>query len=139
MTTMIDERSTKITKPENPPPVEKLLDLVETTLEDDKAEQVVVIELTGKTEIADYLVVASGTSQRHVSAMSDHLHRSIKAAGVKSVAIEGHQQCDWVLLDAGDIIVHLFRPEVREFYNLEKIWTTPGDVPTSETATGASA
>lgn len=121
----------------NPPPVAKVLDLVETTLEDDKADQVVVIELAGKTEIADYLVIASGTSQRHVGAMTDHLHRGIKGLGVKSVAVEGDQQCDWVLIDAGDIIVHLFRPEVREFYNLEKIWATPGIVSDAETAIGA--
>ena len=102
---------------------------METTLDDDKAEQTVVVELAGKTEIADYLVIASGTSQRHVGAMADHLQRGIKELGVKAVAVEGLGQCDWVLIDAGDVIVHLFRPEVREFYNLEKIWTAPAADP----------
>lgn len=102
-----------------------VLKLVETSLDDDKAEDVVVIELVGKTYIADYLVIASGTSQRHVGAMAEHLQREIKKRGVKGVAVEGRSHCDWVLIDAGDVIVHLFRPEVREFYNLEKIWTDP--------------
>ena len=102
---------------------------METTLEDDKAENAVVIELAGKTEIADFLVIASGTSKRHVGAMADHLQRSLKGMGVKRLAVEGNIQCDWVLIDAGDIIVHLFRPEVREFYNLEKIWITPSAEP----------
>ncbi len=109
-----------------------MLDLVETTLEDDKAEQIVVIELTGKTEIADYLVIASGTSQRHVGAMTDHLQRKLKSVGLKGVAVEGAGQCDWVLIDGGDIIIHLFRPEVREFYNLEKIWSSPAAAPANE-------
>ncbi len=102
---------------------------METTLEDDKAENAVVIELAGKTEIADFLVIASGTSKRHVGAMADHLQRSLKVMGVERLAVEGNIQCDWVLIDAGDIIVHLFRPEVREFYNLEKIWIAPSAEP----------
>lgn len=132
---MGEERSTAIPNAENPLPVDKVLDMVETTLEDDKAEKVVVIDLTGKTEIADFLVIASGTSQRHVGAMSDHLQRRMKGVGLKGVAVEGHAQSDWVLIDGGDIIVHLFRPEVREFYNLEKIW----DAPAAEPAAGVPA
>lgn len=103
----------------------KVLKFVETYLDDDKAEDIVVIDLEGKTEIADYLVVATGTSQRHVGAMTDHIQRNLKTQGVKGIAVEGTPQCDWVLIDAGDVIVHLFRPEVRDFYNLEKIWTAP--------------
>ena len=80
------------------------------------------IELAGKTSVADYMVVASGTSNRHVSAMTDHLRRQLRTAGVKRTAIEGDQHCDWVLVDAGDIIIHLFRPEVRDFYKIEKLW-----------------
>tara|TARA_B100000674_G_C37256364_1_gene652488 strand:- start:112 stop:372 length:261 start_codon:yes stop_codon:yes gene_type:complete len=68
------------------------------------------------------VVIASGTSQRHVGAMADHLRKKIKSNGIKGVSIEGHGQCDWVLIDAGDVIIHLFRPEVREFYNIEKMW-----------------
>ena len=102
-----------------------VLKLVKTYLDDDKAEDIAVIDLKGKTEIADYLVIATGTSKRHVGSMADHIHRNLKNKGVKGIAIEGMPQCDWVLLDAGDVIVHLFRPEVRDFYNLEKIWTAP--------------
>ncbi len=108
----------KPTQPEN----KKLLKLVEATLDDDKALDVVVINLNGKTEIADYMVVASGTSSRQVGAMAEHLRDTIKQSGVQHVALEGHAKCDWVLIDAGDIVIHLFRPEVRDFYSLEKMW-----------------
>lgn len=97
-----------------------------TSLEDDKAEDEVVIDLSGKSTLADYIVIASGRSQRQVGAMADHLIEKLKKAGVKSVAVEGQPQCDWVLVDAGDIVVHLFRPEVREFYKLEKLWGPVG-------------
>jgi len=76
----------------------------------------------GKADIADFLVIASGNSHRHVSALANHIQRQIKTVGKKNTAIEGLKHCDWVLIDAGDIIIHLFRPEVRNFYNLEKIW-----------------
>jgi len=98
---------------------------VEASLDDDKAEDLVVIDLSGKTTIADYMVVATGRSQRHVGAMSDHLVEKLKKAGLRSVPAEGVPQCDWVLLDAGDVIVHLFRPDVRAFYNIEKMWGYP--------------
>ncbi|MBP5857802.1 ribosome silencing factor [Marivibrio halodurans] len=96
--------------------------LVERSLDDDKAQAVTVIDLTGKSTIADHMVIASGTSRRQVSAMADHLMERIKAAGVTHPAIDGQEQGDWVLIDAGDVVVHLFRPEVRAFYNLEKMW-----------------
>ncbi len=80
-----------------------------------------MIDLRGKSSIADHLVVASGRSQRQVGAMADHLVEKLKRAGLR-VSAEGMQQCDWVLIDGGDIIVHLFRPEVRAFYNIEKMW-----------------
>ena len=115
-----------ITKPKRIPPVTDVLHLVETSLDTDKAENVVVIDLTGKTEIADYLIIATGTSQRQVGALSDHLQRKMKSFGLGSVAVEGEPQCDWVLIDAGDVIVHLFRPDVRDSYNLEKIWMDSG-------------
>ena len=95
---------------------------METSLDHDKAENIVVVDLSGKTAIADYLVIASGTSKRHVSAMADHIQRRMKGVGLKGIAVEGWKQCDWVLIDAGDLIVNLFRPEVRVFYNLEKLW-----------------
>jgi ribosome-associated protein len=95
--------------------------LVATTLDDLKAEDVVVIDLKGRTSIADSMVIATGRSQRQVGAMADYVERALKQAGQK-VSVEGVPQCDWVLVDGGDIIVHLFRPEVRAFYNLEKMW-----------------
>ncbi|MCZ4282319.1 ribosome silencing factor [Kiloniella laminariae] len=99
-----------------------MLDLVRNSLENDKAEDIVVIELAGKSSIADYMVIATGNSNRQVSAMSDHLLRGLKSTGMKSIIAEGKDRGDWVLVDAGDVVVHLFRPEVRAFYNLEKMW-----------------
>lgn len=99
-----------------------LLDLVKTSLDDDKAEDLVVIDLAGKSTIGDFMVVATGRSQRQVAAMADHLVVKLKQSGIKDAAIEGKTQGDWVLIDAGDVIVHLFRPEVREFYGIEKMW-----------------
>lgn len=93
-----------------------------TSLEDDKAEDILAIDIRGKSSFADMLIVASGRSARHVGALADHVMRKLKEAGVKEVNIEGLPHCDWVLVDAGDIVVHLFRPEVRSFYNIEKIW-----------------
>lgn len=93
------------------------------SLDDDKAEDVVTIDLRGKSSMADYLVIASGRSTRQVGAMADHLLRKVKTEGFGTAAIEGIPQNDWVLIDAGDVIVHLFRPEVRAFYNIEKMWS----------------
>ncbi|MFT6556674.1 MULTISPECIES: ribosome silencing factor [Sneathiella] len=103
--------------------VAQLRDLVQASLLDDKAEDVVSIDLSGKTSFADYMVIANGRSSRQVGAMADHLKERIKDAGFGHVQIDGKSNGDWVLVDAGDVIVHLFRPEVREFYNLEKIWS----------------
>jgi len=100
-----------------------LLDVVLDTLDDAKAEDVVTIDIKGKTSIGDQMVVASGRSQRHVGAVADHLVRKLKDEGYGRARVEGLPHCDWVLIDAGDIIVHIFRPEVREFYNLEKMWS----------------
>ncbi len=94
------------------------------TLEDDKAEDLIVIDLEGKSSIADQMIIASGRSQRHVAAIADHVTRRLKDEGVGRVRVEGMPNADWVLIDTGDIIVHLFRPEVRAFYNLERIWGT---------------
>lgn len=87
-----------------------------------KAEDTLTIDLRGKTSIGDYMVVSSGRSQRHVGAMADHVLEDLGAAGVRGLRVEGVPHCDWVLIDAGDVIVHVFRPEVRAFYNLEKMW-----------------
>ena len=100
----------------------QLSELAVKSLDDDKAEDIVVIDLAGKTSIADYMVVASGRSSRQVGAMAEHLREKLKLAGAPAVEVEGLAQADWVLIDAGDVIIHLFRPEVRTFYNLEKMW-----------------
>jgi ribosome-associated protein len=102
-----------------------MLGLVVETLEDDKAEDVVVIDLAGKTEFADYMVIATGTSSRMVGAMADHIVQKMKSLGKKGIPVEGSPQNDWVLIDAGDVIVHLFRAEIRQFYELEKMWGGP--------------
>ncbi|MEG1451158.1 ribosome silencing factor [Brevundimonas sp.] len=91
-------------------------------LDFDKAQDLVLIDLRGKSPMSDAMIVASGRSHRHVGALADHLLRLFKEMGLGKVKVEGMPHCDWVLLDAGDVIVHLFRPEVRTFYNIEKIW-----------------
>ncbi|MBX7248296.1 MAG: ribosome silencing factor [Caulobacteraceae bacterium] len=91
-------------------------------LDDDKAQDIVHIDLKGKSSVADSMIVASGRSHRHVGAIADHLLRALKDAGYGKARVEGLPHCDWVLIDAGDVVVHLFRPEVRTFYNIEKIW-----------------
>ena len=100
-----------------------LLDVVLDTLDAAKAEDVVTIDLQGKTSIGDHMVLASGRSQRHVGAVADQLIRKLKDEGYGRARVEGQPHCDWVLIDTGDVIVHIFRPEVREFYNLEKMWS----------------
>lgn len=102
--------------------------LVLDALEDDKAEDIVSIDLNGKSSVTDVMVVASGRSNRHVGAIADHLIRKLKEAGHGRAKVEGLKTCDWVLIDAGDVIVHVFRPEVRSFYDLEKMWSvSPAD------------
>ena len=100
-----------------------LEDLILARLDEDKAQDVVFVDLRGKSAMADGLVVASGRSHRHVGAMADHLLRALKEQGYGKARVEGMPHCDWVLIDTGDVIVHLFRPEVRSFYNIEKIWS----------------
>jgi ribosome-associated protein len=109
-----------------------LLAQVVHILDEAKAENIVTIDLAGKSQLGDYMVIASGRSDRHVGAIGDQVQRKLKEFGVGRIRIEGLETCDWVLIDAGDIIVHVFRPEVREFYKLEKMWS--GDRPGDETA-----
>ena len=108
-------------------PVEQLLAQVTQILEDGKAEDIVAIDMTGKSAVADYMVVATGRSQRQLAALAEHLRAQLKLGGRRLPQPEGLGQGDWVLLDVGDIIVHLFRPEVRGEYNLEKMWSQPFD------------
>ena len=100
-----------------------LRSLILESLADSKAEDVVSIDLAGKSPLADAMIIASGRSHRHVAAIADHLVTALKTAGHGRARVEGLQEADWVLVDAGDAIVHLFRPEVRSFYNLEKLWS----------------
>lgn len=113
-----------------------LVSVARACLDDMKAEEAVEIDLVGKTSIADAMIVASGRSQRHVGSIAEKLVQSLKEAGHSRVRIEGMPACDWVLIDAGDLIVHLFRPEVRGFYNLEKMWGAdrPGETVQDRTA-----
>jgi ribosome-associated protein len=109
------------------PDAEETLRLILARLEDMKAEDTSTIDLKGKSSIADAMVVTSGRSNRHVGAIADKVIEGLKRSGVPGVHVEGMPHCDWVLIDAGDVIVHVFRPEVREFYNLERMWTgSPG-------------
>lgn len=101
---------------------EEILEIIQKTLEDGKAENVVTIDLAGKTSIANQMVVASGTSQRHVASLAEKVQENLKAAGYKTT-VEGEEKADWVLIDAFDVIVHIFKPEVRDFYSLEKMWS----------------
>jgi len=103
--------------------VAALHDLVLKSLDDDQAQETISIPLEGKSSIADHMVIASGRSSRQVASMAQKLAERIKQATGRSARVEGLPVADWVLIDAGDVIVHIFRPEVREFYNLEKMWS----------------
>jgi ribosome-associated protein len=104
------------------PSSEELLDRILASLDDDKAEDVITIDLRGRSDVADYMVVCSGRSTRQVSAIADKLVDRLKTEAGCTSKIEGKETGDWVLIDTGDVIVHVFRPEVREFYQLEKMW-----------------
>lgn len=104
---------------------EQILALVLETLDQEKAEDVVAIDLAGKSSMADHMVIASGRSSRQVAAISEKLVAALKADLGRASRIEGKDQGDWVLIDTGDVVVHIFRPEVRDFYQLEKMWLTP--------------
>jgi ribosome-associated protein len=107
------------------PTAADLLETVMTSLEDSKAEEPVAIDIEGKSALGDYMVVVSGRSHRHVGAIADNLLRDLKDKGHGSPRVEGLPHCDWVLVDTGDIIIHVFRPEVREFYGIERMWQMP--------------
>ncbi|EKE44534.1 iojap family protein [Oceaniovalibus guishaninsula JLT2003] len=111
------------------PTSDQLLAHILTSLDDDKAEDVIRIDLAGKSDMADFMVICSGRSTRQVAAISDKLADRLKQDHGILAKIEGKDSADWVLIDAGDVIVHVFRPEVREFYQLEKMWMAPGSAP----------
>jgi ribosome-associated protein len=105
------------------PDADETLKLILSRLDDMKAEETVTIDLRGKSAFSDYMIVTSGRANRHVGAIAENVAKGLKETGITSVHIEGLPNCDWVLIDSGDVIVHVFRPEVREFYNLERLWT----------------
>ena len=104
-----------------------VLNAVVSSLEDSKAVDTTTINIENKSALGDHMVVTSGTSHRHVGAIADHLIRELKAKGFGTAKVEGLPNCDWVLIDTGDVIVHIFRPEVREFYSIEKMWLMPDE------------
>jgi ribosome-associated protein len=105
------------------PDADKTLNIILSRLDDMKAEETVTIDLRGKSAFSDYMIVTSGRANRHVGAIAENVTKGLKENGVKGIHVEGLPNCDWVLIDSGDVIVHVFRPEVREFYNLERLWT----------------
>ena len=115
-------KETPISKPHTACDADQILELVTTSLDDDKAENILTIPLRGKSTMADYMIVASGTSSRQVAAMAEHIEFKLKQNKIAILGLEGLRQADWVLIDANDVVVHLFRPEVREFYGLERMW-----------------
>ncbi|WP_416194291.1 ribosome silencing factor [Sphingomonas mollis] len=122
-------------RPSDPAEVAALHQLILSSLDDDQAVETISIPLAGKSSIADFMVIASGRSTRQVASMAAKLSERIKAEQGRSPRIEGLPTADWVLIDAGDVIVHLFRPEVRSFYNLERMWSF-GDAPPPEPTRG---
>ncbi len=114
---------TKATKAATGP--EQIRDMIVKSLDDDKAEEIVVYDLVGRTSLTDYMIIANGNSARQVMAMANHLREKLEEAHKKH-SMEGMEQGDWVLVDVGDVIVHLFRPEVRSFYQLERLWDPEG-------------
>ena len=105
------------------PDADETLRIVLARLDDMKAEDTLTIDLRNQSSIADYMVVTSGRSNRHVGSVADRVLEDLREAGLTGIRVEGMPYCDWVLIDAGDVIVHVFRPEVRAFYNLEKMWS----------------
>jgi len=117
------KKSTRAGAPPKAPIEPTLLARILTSLDDDKAEDIVTIDLDGRSSLADAIVIANGRSARHVSSIAEHLARRLKEAGYGTRPVDGLQSGDWVLVDAGDVIVHIFRPEVRNYYDLEGMWS----------------
>lgn len=103
----------------------KLATFITEILDENSAQDILEIDISDKSSVADFMIVTSGRSSRHVGALADYVQRGLKELGMKDLGVEGLEASDWVLIDAGDVILHVFRPEVRAFYNLEKIWSLP--------------
>lgn len=132
----VGPRADRVSAPANPAAdftAEQLLEAVLASVDDDKAEDVVQIDLRGRSDVADYMVICSGRSSRQVAAISEKLADRLKQNFRISAKMEGKDAGDWVLIDAGDVIVHVFRPEVRDFYQLEKMWLPAGQVGAART------
>ena len=114
-----------VTVSKSRPDAEETLKIVLDCLDEMKAEDTVTIDLRGKSSLADYMIVTTGRANRHVGAIAENVVKDLGEVGMKGLHVEGLPNCDWVLIDTGDIIVHVFRPEVRTFYSLEKMWA-PG-------------
>ena len=124
----------KTSLPNPPPPADVLLKVIHAAVEDLKAKDVVEIDVRGKTSVCDYLVIASGTSTRHVKSIADEVIKFAKKLGAMPLGVEGEREAEWVLVDLGDVVVHVMLPRVREFYALERLWTV-GDQPPEDIET----
>ncbi|MGH8031534.1 MAG: ribosome silencing factor [Luteimonas sp.] len=122
--------------PDPPPPVDVLLKSVHGAIEDLKAKDIVEIDVRGKTSVCDYMVVASGTSSRHVKSIADEVVRAAKQLDCQPLGVEGEREAEWVLVDLGDVVVHVMLPRVREFYALERLWTVGDQPPESDDGNG---
>lgn len=125
--------------PDPPPAPDVLLDHVRAALEELKARESVEIDVRGKTSVCDYMVVASGTSSRHVKSIADEVVKHAKRLGVQPLGVEGEREAEWVLVDLGDVVVHVMLPRVREFYALERLWTVGDQPPEDGSAEGDDA
>ena len=131
MTTQAQVIRTQLPNP--PPPIERLLETVHAAVEELKARDVTEIDVRGKSSVTDYMVIASGTSTRHVKSIADEVVRFAKRLDVQPLGVEGEGEAEWVLVDLGDVVVHVMLPRVREFYALERLWTV-GDQPPEHVA-----
>ena len=129
---LTESETVSMPSPQDSKESRNLANLILDVLDEHSAQEIIEIDIRGKSSISDYMIVASGRSNRHVGALSDYLIKSLKNTGKKNIGIEGLKSCDWVLIDVGDVIVHLFRPEVRAFYNIEKIWSMPSPLGLNE-------
>jgi ribosome-associated protein len=129
---LTESETVSMPSPQDSKESRNLANLILDVLDEHSAQDIIEIDIRGKSSISDYMIVTSGRSNRHVGALSDYLIKSLKNIGKKNIGIEGLKSCDWVLIDVGDVIVHLFRPEVRAFYNIEKIWSMPSPLNLNE-------
>lgn len=125
--------------PEPPPPTEVLLRHVHAAVEQLKARDATQIDVRGKSSVCDYMVIASGTSTRHVKSIADEVIKHAKRLDVQPLGVEGEREAEWVLVDLGDVVVHIMLPRVREFYALERLWTVGDQPPGEEGETSAGA